>query len=186
MLTTQPPVRTQSQPAVLLRVFLASTIANVPMLCLLLVPQLMRSRAGSETLLMLGTTLYLALIVASLVTTPRLTAWVAPRGEAWSPSTASVAVHAIRRSRPLAFWQRLGEWCILFVVGQAAGFAVAELFPYIEGNPRFGVTDQPRWLLHYGNYVLQAVTVYLFSCLSFAWLGTRLRVIALQPWRPAA
>ena len=186
MLTPQPPVRTQSEPAVLLRVFLASTIANVPMLCLLLVPHLMRSRAGSETLLMLGTTLYLGFIALSLVTTPQLTAWVAPHGESWSPSTARAAVHAIRRGRPLAFWQRLGEWCILFVAGQTAGFVVAELFPYIEENPRFGVPDQPRWLLHYGNYALQAVTVYLFSCLSFAWWGTRLRAMTRQPWRPAA
>jgi|SRR5687768_15655472 len=186
MLTSRPPVWTRREPAVLLRTFLASTIANVPMLCLLLVPQLLRSRAGSETLLMLGTTLYLGLIVVALVTTPRLTARVAPHGESWSPSTAGASVHAIRRGRPLAFWRRLGEWCLLFVAGQAAGFVVAELFPYIEQNPRFGDPAQPRWLLHHGHYALQAVTVYLLSCLSFAWWGTRLRALTLQLRRPAA
>lgn len=190
MLNPHRPIRTRSELAVFLRVFLASTIANVPMLCLLLVPQLMRSRAGSETLLTLGTTIYLVFIVAALVTTPRLTAWVAPRGKSWSPTTANAAVHGIRRGRPLAFWQRVGEWCILFVAGQVAGFVVAEFFPYVEDNPRFGLTGQRRWLLHYGSYALQAVTVYLFSCLSFAWLGTRLRAMtdpakrrSSSPWK---
>ena len=85
---------------------------------------------------------------------------------------------AIRRARPFAFWQRVGEWSLLFVTGQAAGLLVAWLVPYIEDNPQFGATGQPRWILHYGSYALQAVTVYLFSCLSFAWLGVRLRALA--------
>jgi hypothetical protein len=162
---------------VLPRVYLASAIANVPMLVLLLVPQLMRSRAGSETLLLIGATLYLLLIAAALLTTPRVTAWAAPKGDSWLPGTAGATVGAIRRSRPLAFWQRVGEWCLLFAAGQVAGLMVASLCPYVEDNPRFGVLGEPRWIVHYGCYALQAVTIYAVGCLSFAWLGTRLRAM---------
>lgn len=166
-----------SHDAVLPRVFLASSLANIPMLCLLLVPQLMRSRAGSETLLMVGATAYLVLIAAALLTTPWVTAWAAPKGESWSPATAGATVRAIWRSRPRAFWQRAGEWCILFAAGQVVGLVVASLCPYVEDNPRFGALGEPRWIIHYGCYALQAVAIYVFSCLSFAWLGTRLRAM---------
>ena len=44
------------------KVFLATFVTKPPMLALLLVPQLMRSRAGSERLLFAGSTLYFALI----------------------------------------------------------------------------------------------------------------------------
>lgn len=169
----------RSEAAVLPRVFLASALANLPMLGLLLVPQLMRSRAGSETLLMVGATIYLVLIAAALLTTPLVTAWAAPKGEAWAPGTASATVRAIWRNRPLAFWQRAGEWCLLFAAGQAAGLVVASLCPYVEDNPRFGLTGEPRWIIHYGCYALQAAAIYAFSCLSFAWLGTRLRAMTV-------
>ena len=174
-----------SDAAVLPRVFLASALAYLPMLGLLLVPQLMRSRAGSETLLVFGATLNLLLIAVALLTTPLVSAWAAPKGASWSPRTAMATAQAIRRSEPLAFWQRIGEWCLLFAAGQGAGLVVAMLCPYVEDNPRFGVLGEPRWIVHYGCYALQAVTIYVFSCLSFAWLGTRLRAMALTaPSRP--
>lgn len=177
MHTSPSPAWTRSDTAVLARVFLASAIANLPMLGLLLVPQLMRSRAGSETLLMFGATLYLVLIAAALRTTPLVSAWAAPKGESWSPRTVHATVRAIWRDRPLAFWQRMGEWCVLFVVAQAAGLLVAYFLPYVEDNPRFGGAGEPRWVVHYGRYVIQAVTIYLVSCLAFAWLGARLRAM---------
>src|SRR5262245_39000604 len=96
--------------AVLPKIVLASLVAYLPMLGLLLVPQLVRSRAGSETLLLVGS-------------------------------------------------------CLL----------VAWLMPYVSDNPRFGAPDEPRWILHYRNYAIQALVIYFFSCLSFAWLGARLR-----------
>jgi hypothetical protein len=163
---------------VLLRTLLASLVAYLPMLGLLLVPQLMRSRAGSESLLLIGSTLYLLLIAAALLTTPLLSALAAPSGDSWAPRSACATVRAIRRSRPLAFWQRVGEWGLLFIAGQAAGLLVAYFLPYVEDNPQFGTMGQPRWILQYDNYATQAVVVYLLSCLSFAWLGTRLRALA--------
>ena len=178
MPTPQSPARTRSAPVVLLRSFLASTVANLPMLGLLLVPQLMRSRAGSETLLLVGSTLYLVLVAAALFTSPRVSAWAAPLGDSWSPRTAGATVGALRRRWPLAFWQRVGEWFVLFLAGQAAGYLLAAVLPPVEDNPRFGLEGESRWLLDYDRYALQAVTIYVFSCLSFAWLGTRLRAMA--------
>ena len=177
-MTPSSSVQTRKELVVLLRAFLASIVTNVPMLALLLVPQLIRSRAGSEVVLFAGASLYLVLMAAALFTVPLVTAWAAPDGDAWSPRTASGTVRAIRLTQPRAFWRRVGEWGVLFVLGQAAGLLVALLLPYVEDNPKFGAIGEPRWILHYGSYAVQAVTVYLFSCLSFAWLGARLRALA--------
>ena len=165
--------------AVLGRTFVASMVANLPMFALLLVPQLMRSRAGSETLLAIGTVLYLALITVALLTTPRVTARAAP-DEGWSPATANTTVRRIFQTQRAAFWQRIGEWFLLFALGQGAGLLVASLLPYVADNPQFGIPGQSRWVLDYGNYFVQAVTIYGVSCFSFAWLGTRLRALARE------
>lgn len=159
------------------KAFLASIVANLPMFALLLVPQLMRSRAGSETLLAIGTVVYLGLITLALLTTPRVTARAAPN-EGWLPSTANATVHRIFQTQRGAFWQRIGEWCVLFALAQGAGLLIAWLLPYVSDNPRFGIPGQSRWIVHYRNYFVQAVTVYLFSCFSFAWLGMRFRALA--------
>jgi hypothetical protein len=149
------------------------------MLALLLVPQLMRSRAGSERLLLVGSTLYLALIAVALMIAPLVSAWAAPRAEGWTTRTARLAARGIRRTRTREFWVRVGEWSLLFVLAQAAGLVSAWLVAYVWDNPDFGAPGEPRWLIHYGNYVLQAVVIYLFSCLSFAWFGARLRQLAV-------
>jgi len=164
---------------VLPRVTLASFVANLPMLALLLVPQLMRSRAGSETLLFVGATLYCALIVIAVTTAPRVSAWAAPRVEAWTRRTAGHKARDIRRTRGRDFWQRVGEWLLLFLLAQAAGLFVAWLMPYVWDNPEFGAPGEPRWIVGYRNYAIHALAIYLFSCLSFAWFGARLRQFSI-------
>lgn len=161
------------------KVYLASFVANLPMLALLLVPQLMRSRAGSETLLFVGATLYCALVVIALITAPRVSAWAAPRGENWTTRTAGQKAREIRRARGRDFWQRVGEWFLLFLLAQAAGLFVAWLMPYVWDNPEFGAPGEPRWIVGYRNYAIQALAIYVFSCLSFAWLGARLRQLSI-------
>jgi len=165
---------------VLSRVSVASLVANLPMLALLLVPQLLRSRAGSETLLFVGSTLYCALIVAALATAPIVSAWAAPKGEHWTTRTAFRATCRIRRTQGKAFWQRFGEWFLLFVLAQAAGFFVAWLVPYVWDNPAFGAPGEPRWVLSYRNYAAHVFTIYLFSCLSFGWFGARVRQLSSE------
>jgi hypothetical protein len=98
----------------LAKTFLATLVANLPMFGLLLVPQLMRSRAGSERLLLIGSALYLALIAVALTISPWVSAWAAPRSNLWTPHAVRQTVYRIRRSRAREFWQRLAEWLLLF------------------------------------------------------------------------
>ena len=51
--------------------------------------------------------------------------------------------------------------------------------PNVSDNPEFRVPGEPRWIIHYRNYVVHVVIIYLFSCLSFAWFGARLRQLAV-------
>ena len=164
---------------VLPKVLLASLVVNLPMLALLLVPQLMRSRAGSEALLLIGSTLYCALVGIALTFAARVSGWAAPRATVWTTRSAGRTARGIRRTQAQEFWQRVGEWLLLFLLAQAAGFLIAWLLPYVWDNPEFGTPGEPRWIISYGNYAVQAVTIYLFSCLSFAWFGVRLRQLAL-------
>ena len=168
---------------VLPKAVLASLVVNLPMLVLLLVPQLMRSRAGSETLLLIGSTLYCALVAFALMIAPRVNAWVAPWADVWTASTAGRTARGILRTQAQELWRRVGEWLLFFLLAQAAGFCVAWLLPYVEDNPAFGGPGEPRWVIHYLNYVVHVVTIYLVSCLSFAWFGARLRQLAVAGHR---
>jgi hypothetical protein len=163
---------------VLPKIVVASLVANLPMLALLLVPQLLRSRAGSETLLLVGSTLYIALIVIALAIAPRVSALAAPKPERWTPQTASRTARMLARTHPGAVWRRVGEWFLFFVLAQMAGVFVAGLLPYVLDNPAFGAPGDPRWVVQYRNYAAQALVIYLFSCLSFAWFGARLRQLS--------
>jgi hypothetical protein len=161
------------------KVVAASLIANLPMLGLLLVPQLMRSRAGSEAQLMVGASLYSVLILAALAAAPLVSALAAPKPGRWTAGTATRTALEIGRARPRDFWRRVGEWLGLFVLAQAVGLLVAWLLPYVWDNPGFGAPGEPRWILDYRNYAIQAVAIYLFSCVSYAWFGARLRQLAV-------
>jgi hypothetical protein len=165
---------------VLRKGFLASLLANIPMLALLLVPQLMRSRAGSEALLFVGATLYVGLIALALIAAAPVNAWAAPDTDRWTPGIARRTTRQLYRLEPSAFWQRFGEWFLFFVLAQAVGACVAWLMPYVHENPSLPAGGEGRWLIQYDAYALHAVTIYLLSCLSFAWFGVRLRQLALD------
>jgi hypothetical protein len=74
---------------------------------------------------------------------------------------------------------------LLFLLAQAVGVLVAWFLPYVSDNPEFGAPGEARWIIHYRNYAIQAAAIYLFSCLSFAWLGTRLRQLSIARLRPS-
>ena len=139
----------------------------------------MRSRGGSETQLLIGSTLYCVLVAAALTIAPRVSAWAAPSADVWTVRTAGRTARGVHRTHAREFWQRVGEWLLLFILAQAAGFGIAWLLPYVLDNPEFGAPGEPRWIIRYGNYAVQAVAVYLVSCLSFAWFGARLRQLAI-------
>ena len=111
---------------------------------------------------------------------PQVSAWAAPT-QLWTTPTARLTTREIRRTQPRQFWRRVGEWFLAFLLAQAAGLIIAWLMPYVSDNPAFGAPGESRWIIRYGNYVVHVVIIYLFSCLSFAWFGARLRQLAGSP-----
>lgn len=164
----------------LTRAFGLSLVAYTPLLALLLIPQLMRSRAGSETLLMFGTVIFIGFVVGVILTSPRVSA-VAARDGAWGPQTFRQTLREARRKHGLPYWRRLGEFVAIFVAGQVAGLLVAVALPYISDNPEHATNPAAHpWIIHYKEYAAQAVVIYLIICFAAAWYGTRLRKLALQ------
>jgi hypothetical protein len=160
----------------LFRTCAAALLACLPILALLLVPSLMRSRAGSETLLAIGSTLFVILVVAAILAAPVLSAVAAPLGHHWKRGTVRATVRELRRTRPRAFWWTIGEFFAILLVSQLAGLAVALVAPYVASNPAHATDPAaPAWIIDYPNYALQACVIYVVICFAVAWYGTRLR-----------
>jgi hypothetical protein len=175
---------TRSYAVVLARVYAASLGANLPILMLLLTPPLVRSRAGSETMLAIGTTILLGLVIAAVVAAPEVSAWAAPTGP-WQFGRARALVSDLIRTGRRTFLLRLGEFAVLYVAGQAVGGLVAWVMPYIWPNPDFGVNPEAdRWVLNYPSFAVQAVSMYLVICLATAWYAVRLRQAILARSEP--
>lgn len=164
----------------LCRTFGLSLAAYLPLLALLLIPQLMRSRAGSESLLMVGTFIFIGFVAGVIVSAPRLSARAAPEGS-WRARTVRHTLRKVRHDRRFAYWLRLGEFFAIFVAGQIIGLLIAAVFPYVSDNPAH-VTDPNAhpWIIHYKEYAVQAVAIYLVICFAAAWYGTRLRQLSLR------
>lgn len=168
----------------LVRTYGAAAVACLPILVLLLTPGLMRSRAGSETQLAIGSTLFVILVVAAILAAPLLSALAAPVGPHWERGTVGATLRALRRSRPLAFWRTVGEFFLVHLASQAAGLGVALVAPYVATNPVHATDPKaPAWIIDYPNYALQACVIYLVLCLGVAWYGTRLRILSVEAQR---
>lgn len=163
------------------RGWLASLIGCLPLLALLLVPELMRSRAGSEQLLMIGTSLLLILLTAAFVLAPLMSAWLAPVRGSWEPRTALRATATVWRGRRGSATVALLTGIAIYAGGQAVGYWVGAAVPYVSDNPEH-LTDpgQPAWIIHYPAYVLQAIVLYLATTLAVAVYGWRMRSLNLQ------
>ncbi|WP_344631226.1 hypothetical protein [Streptomyces glaucosporus] len=177
--------RASPAPGVLARTYALTVVAYVPLLALLLVPDLMRSRAGSEAMLAVGMTLLSALVVAALVVAavvvaPEVSAKAAPQGDLWRFGRARARVRTLVRARRRAYFLRLGEFAVLCLAAQGAGGVLAWAMPYIRENPAHGTDPtQDARILDYPNYAAQAVVIYLVTCCAFAWYATRLRALSL-------
>ncbi|WP_435736905.1 hypothetical protein V5D56_19390 [Cellulosimicrobium sp. PMB13] len=163
------------------RTWLACLIGCLPLLALLLVPQLMRSRAGSEQLLIIGTGLLLILLTAAFAFAPLMAAWFAPVRGSWEPQTALRATTVVWRHRRRSATIALLAGIAMYAGGQAAGYWIGSAVPYVTDNPEH-LTDpsQPLWLIHYPAYVLQAMALYLATTLAVAVYGWRIRALNLQ------
>ncbi|MDQ0987773.1 hypothetical protein [Streptomyces sp. V2I9] len=160
----------------LARTYGACLAVNLPLLVLTLIPQLMRSRAGSESLLMVGMALLLTLVVGAVVLAPEVSARVAPGGSHWRPGGARGRVRVlIRESRRTYLW-RLGEFVALYIAAQGVGGLVAWLLPHVADNPAHATDPTASaWIIDYPNYAIQAVVMYACICFALAWYATRLR-----------
>ena len=165
-----------------LRTWLASVVVCLPLLALLLIPELMRSRAGSEQLLMIGTLTLLALLVSAFIAAPWMSAIAAPVAERWTPRVALAKTRAVWRSRTGGAWLALGIAVLIYAAAQAVGYWVGTVVPSVSDNPAFGTDgSEPRWLIDYPAYVLQALTIYAITTLAIAWYGWCMRSLSLAP-----
>ncbi|MFJ9584829.1 hypothetical protein [Streptomyces acidicola] len=172
-------------PGVLARTYLLALVVYAPILALLLVPQLMRSRAGSEAMLAVGSVLLLALVVAAVVIAPEVSAKAAPQGDLWRFGRARARVRVLIRTRRRTYFLRLGEFAVLYLVAQGVGGILAWMMPYVWENPAHEADPaQSAWILDYPNYAAQAVTIYLVTCFALTWYATRLRTLSLPLSRP--
>ncbi|MBD3942946.1 hypothetical protein IF188_14725 [Microbacterium sp. NEAU-LLC] len=162
------------------RIWAAVLVGCLPLLGLLLVPQLMRSRAGSESLLMIGVVALLVMLVAGVVLAPVMSAFAAPVAGVWQPRTALGATRRVWRSRRAQAWLALGLFMLIYAAGQTAGYALGSAVPYVHDNPAFPAdpTASP-WVIDYPAYALQAAVIYLVTTLGLAVYAARLRSLAV-------
>jgi hypothetical protein len=170
-----------------LRGWAAVAVGCLPLFALMLLPQLMRSRAGSESLLMVGMLLLVALLAAAIVFAPVLNAIAAPVAGTWEPRTALRSAREVWRRRTGQAWLAFGLLVLVYGAGQAAGYLVGEAVPYVHDNPA-AATDPtaPLWTIDYPAYALQAVVLYAVTTLAIALYAARLRSLALGRSAPSA
>lgn len=165
----------------LARSWLACTIGCLPLLVLLLVPQLMRSRAGDERLLFIGTGLLLLLLIAAFICAPVMTAWSDPVRGSWDRRTALRSTRRVWRHSTRGAVIALSVGILIYALGQVAGYLLGTFVPYVSDNPAH-VSDpsQPRWVIHYAAYALQALALFAATTLAVAWYGWRVRALHLK------
>lgn len=162
------------------RTFVGIAILGLPLLALLLTPQLMRSRAGSELLLVVGLVAVMGLLAGMVVLSPVASAWLAPREPDWTPGTAMATAKHVWREHRRGAWAALLVLVACYLVSQVLAYGFAELVPYVSDNPAFvDGGDHPRWVIHYGPYAAQAAIIYLTICVGVAWYAARLRALAV-------
>ncbi|MBW9095715.1 hypothetical protein JNB62_18705 [Microbacterium jejuense] len=168
------------RPLVFFRVWAAVGLGCLPLLALLLVPQLMRSRAGSESLLMIGVLALFALVAVAVILSPVLSAFGAPVDGAWQPRTALRATRRVWRTRRGQAWLALVLFAVIYVAGQIAGYAVGAVVPYVHDNPAAAADPTaPLWIIDYPAYALQAAVIYLFTTLAITAYAARVRSLAV-------
>lgn len=166
---------------ILARTWLGALLGCLPILALLLVPSLMRSRAGSEQLLLVGVVLLFALLTAAFLLAPLLSAWLTPLHGRWEARTAWAATGEVWRRRTGSALLALGAALGVYAAGQAAGYGLGELVPYVRENPaRLTDATQSPWIIDYPAYALQAAVLYVATALAVAVYATWIRALRLQ------
>lgn len=165
------------------RTWLACLVLCLPILALLLVPQLVRSRAGSSASLMLGVGALLVLLVAGFVFAPAASAWSSP-APGWQPRSALRATRVLWRRRTGASGLALTAGIGVYAIGQIAGYALAQAIPHVHDNPAFAADrSQSPWIIDYPAFALQAFALYAMTTLGVAVYAWLMRALSLREVR---
>ncbi|KAA9152080.1 hypothetical protein F6B41_00955 [Microbacterium lushaniae] len=178
-----PPSRSSlpGRPAVLAPA-LAILVFALPVLAIMLVPDLMRSRAGLGTTgILIGLPIYAMLVLAAVVLAPWVSTLAGAERPDWTPSSVRRSIRRLRRAHPAAFWMRIGILLAMCILSQAAGLVFAELVPYAVAQSDAG--GGASWRIAYGPYAAQAIiifAIFVAGLVTFA-LGLRRDVRRLSP-----
>lgn len=162
----------------LLYTWFGCLIGCLPLLALFLVPQLMRSRAGDERLLLAGTTLLLLLLVSAFALAPVMSSWFSPIKPIWEPRTALRSARTVWRRSTRGAVGALAVGIAVYAAGQAVGYAIGAIVPYVSDNPaHINDPTQSPWLIHYPEYALQASFLYVTTAFAVAVYSWRIRAL---------
>ena len=168
------------------RTWLACLVLCLPILALLLVPQLMRSRSGGSASLVLGVGALLVLLVAAFMFAPAASAWSSP-APGWQARSAPRVTRALWRRRTGASVLALTAGIGVYAIGQIVGYALAQAVPHVHDNPAFAADpSQSPWIIHYSAFALQAVVLYATTTLGVAVYAWMMRALSLREVRSVA
>lgn len=151
----------------LLRTWGAMCLAGLPVLIVLLIPALQRSRAGSGALLAVGVTVLLTLVVLLVVVAPLISAIVAP-GPSWRPSGALRSTGRVWREHRRSAVVALALFVVGYVLAQVVGYGVGVLVPPFTG-------EGAALRFDYGAFALQGVATYAVVTASASVYADRIR-----------
>jgi len=154
----------------LLRVWAGVAGFGLPLLALMLTPPLMRSRAGSESLLGVGVLLLFILLVGLVVVAPVAAGAAAAQPPAWTAGTALSSTWRVWSRHRSHAWHALGGFLAVYLAGQIVGYGYAELVPSVIANG-----PGPGWTILVGPYVAQSLILYAATTLAAAMYALRLR-----------
>lgn len=154
----------------ILRAWAGLALIGLPLLVLLLIPQLMRSRGSTEQLMMIGVGLQMVLLAGLIIAAPVGAALTAAAPPAWLPRTALWAARDTWSGNRRTGWMALGVFAVVYTAGQVVAYGFAAVVPYAETNEPL-----PGWTIHYGPYAVQALIIYGWTTLAAALYAVRLR-----------
>ena len=67
---------------------LSAVVATLPVLVILLIPDLVRGDAGGVSLVGIGSTLLNAAFIAAIILVPKVNGWLDPEAPDWTSATA--------------------------------------------------------------------------------------------------
>jgi hypothetical protein len=105
-----------------------------------------------------------------VVIAPIAAALTAPDPPGWTPRTALGRSREVWVRHRRTAWSALGLFLVMYMIGQAVGYGLAEVVPYVTAND-----PAPGWTLHYGPYLAQALIIYLLTTLAATCYALMLR-----------